>query len=126
MQNIISFCFFFSQINRNNNGNNNNNINNNNNNNNNTTTANHNHNHNNVQATTSMASIGHKPVIKTLKPVEEAEGAYMRMESTIDEWNRPGSSPKQTASPMQDDYMQMNGPPGSLWTTNSPTLWLAM
>lgn len=73
-------------------------------------TANNNHNH--VQPTTSISSIAHKPVVKTLKPVEEADGAYMRMENSMDDWTRAGTSPKQVPSPMQDDYMQMNGPPG--------------
>ncbi|XP_033231449.1 insulin receptor substrate 1-like isoform X5 [Belonocnema kinseyi] len=78
------------------------------NNNNNSTTANHNH--NNVLQTTFIPSL--KPVITTLKPVEEAEAPYMRMDPAIDYWLKPETSPKDVPSPMQDDYMQMNGPPG--------------
>lgn len=77
------------------------------NNNNNTTTANHNHNnHIHAPSTTCV----HKPIITTLKPVEEAEGPYMKMDGSLEEWT--GTSPKQIPSPMQEDYMEMNGPPG--------------
>ena len=51
-------------------------------------------------------------MITTLKPVEEAEAPYMTMDPAIDYWLKPESSPKEVPSPMQDDYMQMNGPPG--------------
>ncbi|XP_034946851.1 insulin receptor substrate 1-like isoform X2 [Chelonus insularis] len=86
----------------------NNNINNNNNNN---TTANHNH--NSIHAT----SLIHKPVMKPLKPVVETEGLYLKMENSLDNWPRSGTSPKQQASsPLQEDYMEMNGPPGVMRT----------
>lgn len=84
----------------------------NNNNNNNTTTANHNH--NNSHSSTSIATL--RPVITTLKPVEEAESPYMKMDSGLDFWPKTGSSPKQMPSPLQDDYMLMNGPPGGTRT----------
>ncbi|XP_043471304.1 insulin receptor substrate 1 isoform X4 [Leptopilina heterotoma] len=84
----------------------------NNNNNNNTTTANHNH--NNIHSSTSIATL--RPVITTLKPVEEAESPYMKMDSGLDFWPKSGSSPKQMPSPLQDDYMLMNGPPGGTRT----------
>ncbi|XP_063985140.1 insulin receptor substrate 1-like isoform X3 [Diachasmimorpha longicaudata] len=77
-------------------------------NNNNVTTTNHNHNH--VTTSATVASVIHKPALKTLKPVVEAE-PYMRMNCSSDDW-RHDISPKQPPSPMQDDYMQMNGPPG--------------
>ena len=91
---------FIFQINRNNN--------------NNLNTANHNH--NNVHPTTSIVPL--KPVITTLKPVEEAESPYMRMNPSMEDWPRTGTSPKQVPSPMQDDYMQMNGPPGTIYFFN--------
>ena len=94
----------------------NNNSNNNNNNNNNITTANHNHNYNHSLVMVST----HKPVITQvstmLKPVEEAESAYMRMDAPLGDWSHPGISPKQIPSPCQDEYMQMNGPPGGTRT----------
>ncbi|XP_051170659.1 insulin receptor substrate 1 isoform X5 [Leptopilina boulardi] len=81
------------------------------NNNNNTTTANH----NNIHSSTSIVDTL-KPVITTLKPVEEAESPYMKMDSGLDYWSKSGSSPKQVPSPLHDDYMQMNGPPGGTRT----------
>ncbi|XP_074107588.1 insulin receptor substrate 1 chico isoform X4 [Cotesia typhae] len=110
-----------SKINRNNNNysnlnnNNNNNNNYNNNNNNNNTTANHNHN----TMHTSTITMMHKPIIKTLKPVVEAVGPFVRMEESLEELLPRNISPKQNqqvSSPMQEDYMQMNGPPGVMRT----------
>lgn len=87
-------------------------------NNNNIATANHNHNQNHAM----MMISSHKPVItqisSTLKPVEETESAYMKMDKTLeDTWSSHlRISPKQVPSPCQDDYMQMNGPPGGTRT----------
>jgi insulin receptor substrate 1 len=96
----------------NNNSNNNNNINNNNNNN--ITTANHNHNHNHSMVMVST----HKPVItqvsSLLKSVDES--SYMRMNRPLDDWSQPRISPKQVPSPCQEEYMEMNGPPGGTRT----------
>ncbi|XP_017795759.1 PREDICTED: insulin receptor substrate 1 [Habropoda laboriosa] len=78
------------------------------NNNNNTITANQNHSHIHVSSSAST----HKPVITTLKPVEEAEGSYMRMDGVLGDWSRSGTSPKQISSPMQEECVQSNGPPG--------------
>ena len=86
--------FFFLQINRNNN--------------NNTITANQNHSHVHVSSSASI----HKPVITTLKPVEEAEGPYMRMDGIMEDWSQSNTSPKQISSPMQEECVQSNGPPG--------------
>lgn len=84
----------FLQINRNNN--------------NNTITANHNHSHMHIS---SLSSFAHKPT--TLKPVEEAEGPYMKMDGTIEmDWAHSEASPKQVSSPIQEDTYQTNGPPG--------------
>ncbi|XP_011697252.1 PREDICTED: insulin receptor substrate 1 isoform X2 [Wasmannia auropunctata] len=83
------------------------------NNNNNTITANHNHSHMHISSLT----FAHKPVITTLKPVEEAEGPYMKMDGTIDmDWTHSEASPKQVSSPIQEDTYQTNGPPGSTRT----------
>ncbi|KAG7188998.1 hypothetical protein KM043_008595 [Ampulex compressa] len=81
-------------------------------NNNNSITANQNHSH--VHLTSSAST--HKPVIATLKPVEEAEGPYMRMDGALEDWSHSEASPKQLASPMQDDCLQTNGPPGGTRT----------
>ncbi|XP_012531445.1 insulin receptor substrate 1 isoform X4 [Monomorium pharaonis] len=78
------------------------------NNNNNTITANHNHSHMHMSSLT----FTHKPVITTLKPVEEAEGPYMKMDGTIEDWIHSEASPKQIFSPLQEDTYQTNGPPG--------------
>lgn len=99
---IIEIVIFTFQANRNNN--------------NNTITANHNHSH--APASTCTP----KPVIKTLKPVEEAEGPYLEMGGTGDAWHKPGSSPKQVPSPINDDYMQMNGPPGTVYSKTETAL----
>ncbi|XP_029162679.1 insulin receptor substrate 1 isoform X3 [Nylanderia fulva] len=82
------------------------------NNNNNTITANHNHSHMHI----SSLAFAHKPVITTLKPVEEAEGPYMKMDGTTEDWTHSDASPKQVSSPMQEDNYQTNGPPGSTRT----------
>ncbi|XP_018300492.1 uncharacterized protein chico isoform X3 [Mycetomoellerius zeteki] len=83
------------------------------NNNNNTITANHNHSHMHISSLT----FAHKPVITTLKPVEEAEGPYMKMDGTIEiDWTHSEASPKQLSSPIQEDIYQTNGPPGSTRT----------
>ncbi|XP_025988158.2 insulin receptor substrate 1 isoform X4 [Solenopsis invicta] len=82
------------------------------NNNNNTITANHNHSHMHISSLT----FTHKPVITTLKPVEEAEGPYMKMDGTIEDWTHSEASPKQISLPVQDDIYQTNGPPGSTRT----------
>ncbi|XP_011637853.1 insulin receptor substrate 1 isoform X2 [Pogonomyrmex barbatus] len=82
------------------------------NNNNNTITANHNHSHMHISSLT----FAHKPVITTLKPVEEAEGPYMKMDGTIEDWTHSEASPKQVSSPVQEDIYQTNGPPGSTRT----------
>ncbi|XP_071628930.1 uncharacterized protein Chico isoform X2 [Temnothorax longispinosus] len=82
------------------------------NNNNNTITANHNHSHIHISSLT----FAHKPVITTLKPVEEAEGPYMKMDGTIEDWTHSEASPKQVSSPIQEDTYQTNGPPGSTRT----------
>ncbi|XP_011868886.1 PREDICTED: mucin-12 isoform X3 [Vollenhovia emeryi] len=82
------------------------------NNNNNTITANHNHSHMHISSLT----FAHKPVITTLKPVEEAEGPYMKMDGTIEDWTHSESSPQQVSSPIQEDTYQTNGPPGSTRT----------
>lgn len=92
--NIYICMYLFLQINRNNN--------------NNTITANHNHSHMHI----SSLAFAHKPVITTLKPVEEAEGPYMRMDGTAEDWSHSEASPKQVSSPMQEDIYQTNGPPG--------------
>lgn len=91
---FIKIILFF-QINRNNN--------------NNSITANQNHSH--IHVSTSAST--HKPVITTLKPVEEAEGLYMKMDGNMEDWSLSGASPKQIPSPMQEDCIQTNGPPGS-------------
>ncbi|XP_076761841.1 insulin receptor substrate 1 chico isoform X4 [Xylocopa sonorina] len=78
------------------------------NNNNNTITANQNHSHIHVSSSAST----HKPVITTLKPVEEAEGPYMRMDGVMEDWSQSDTSPKQISSPMQEECVQSNGPPG--------------
>ncbi|XP_018372690.1 PREDICTED: mucin-12 isoform X3 [Trachymyrmex cornetzi] len=83
------------------------------NNNNNIITANHNHSHMHISSLT----FAHKPVITTLKPVEEAEGPYMKMDGTIEiDWTHSEASPKQLSSPIQEDTYQTNGPPGSTRT----------
>ncbi|XP_046837888.1 insulin receptor substrate 1 isoform X5 [Vespa crabro] len=82
------------------------------NNNNNSITANQNHSH--IHVSTSAST--HKPVITTLKPVEEAEGLYMKMDGNMEDWSLSGASPKQIPSPMQEDCIQTNGPPGSTRT----------
>ncbi|XP_043524973.1 insulin receptor substrate 1 isoform X2 [Frieseomelitta varia] len=82
------------------------------NNNNNTITANQNHSHVHVSSSASI----HKPVITTLKPVEEAEGPYMRMDGIMEDWSQSNASPKQISSPMQEECVQSNGPPGATRT----------
>ncbi|KAK1122111.1 hypothetical protein K0M31_009950 [Melipona bicolor] len=82
------------------------------NNNNNTITANQNHSHVHVSSSASI----HKPVITTLKPVEEAEGPYMRMDGIMEDWSQSDTSPKQISSPMQEECVQSNGPPGATRT----------
>ncbi|KAK9301327.1 hypothetical protein QLX08_006264 [Tetragonisca angustula] len=82
------------------------------NNNNNTITANQNHSHVHVSSSASI----HKPVITTLKPVEEAEGPYMRMDGIMEDWSQSNTSPKQISSPMQEECVQSNGPPGATRT----------
>jgi len=79
------------------------------NNNNNTITANHNHSHMHIPL-----AFAHKPVITTLKPVEEAEGPYMKMDGVMaEDWMHSETSPSQMlSSPMQEDICQTNGPPG--------------
>ncbi|XP_076388915.1 insulin receptor substrate 1 chico isoform X3 [Megachile rotundata] len=77
------------------------------NNNNNTITANQNHSHIHI----SSAASTHKPIITTLKPVEEAEGPYMRMDSVMEDWSQSDTSPKLISSPMQEECVQSNGPP---------------
>ncbi|CAL7950185.1 unnamed protein product [Xylocopa violacea] len=46
------------------------------------------------------------------KPVEEAEGPYMRMDGVMEDWSQSDTSPKQISSPMQEECVQSNGPPG--------------
>nr|XP_012143041.1 PREDICTED: insulin receptor substrate 1 isoform X6 [Megachile rotundata] len=82
------------------------------NNNNNTITANQNHSHIHI----SSAASTHKPIITTLKPVEEAEGPYMRMDSVMEDWSQSDTSPKLISSPMQEECVQSNGPPGATRT----------
>ncbi|XP_070151338.1 insulin receptor substrate 1 isoform X2 [Polyergus mexicanus] len=82
------------------------------NNNNNTITANHNHSHMHI----SSLAFAHKPIITTLKPVEEAEGPYMKMDGTTEDWAHSDASPKQVSSPIQEDVYHTNGPPGSTRT----------
>ncbi|XP_012234675.1 insulin receptor substrate 1 isoform X4 [Linepithema humile] len=82
------------------------------NNNNNTITANHNHSHMHI----SSLAFAHKPVITTLKPVEEAEGPYMKMDGATEDWAQSEASPKQVLSLLQEDTYQTNGPPGSTRT----------
>ncbi|XP_050458620.1 insulin receptor substrate 1-B isoform X1 [Cataglyphis hispanica] len=83
------------------------------NNNNNTITANHNHSHMHI----SSLAFAHKPIITTLKPVEEAEGPYMKMDGTTEDWvHSADASPKQISSPIQEDIYHTNGPPGSTRT----------
>jgi len=61
----------------------------------------------------SSLTFAHKPVITTLKPVEEAEGPYMKMDGAIEiDWTHSEASPKQLSSPIQEDTYQTNGPPG--------------
>lgn len=62
----------------------------------------------------SSLTFAHKPVITTLKPVEEAEGPYMKMDGTTEDWAQSEASPKQVLSLMQEDTYQTNGPPGKL------------
>ncbi|XP_015435162.1 PREDICTED: insulin receptor substrate 1 isoform X2 [Dufourea novaeangliae] len=78
------------------------------NNNNNTITANQNHSHIHVSSSVST----HKPVITTLKPVEEAEAPYVRMDGVVEDWSQSNASPNQISSPMQEECVQSNGPPG--------------
>jgi len=61
-------------------------------------------------------AFAHKPVITTLKPVEEAEGPYMKMDGVMaEDWTHSGTSPSQMlSSPMQEDICQTNGPPGKV------------
>ncbi|XP_043492011.1 insulin receptor substrate 1 isoform X5 [Polistes fuscatus] len=82
------------------------------NNNNNSITANQNHSHVHVSSSAST----HKPVITTLKPVEETESSYMKMDGNMEDWSLSGASPKQIPSPMQEDCIQTNGPPGGART----------
>ncbi|XP_014613822.1 PREDICTED: insulin receptor substrate 1 isoform X8 [Polistes canadensis] len=82
------------------------------NNNNNSITANQNHSH--VHVSSSASTL--KPVITTLKPVEEAESSYMKMDGNMEDWSLSGASPKQIPSPMQEDCIQTNGPPGGART----------
>ncbi|XP_072765782.1 uncharacterized protein Chico isoform X4 [Anoplolepis gracilipes] len=82
------------------------------NNNNNTITANHNHSHMHI----SSLAFAHKPIITTLKPVEEAEGPYMKMDGATEDWAHSDASPKQVSSPIQEDIYHTNGPPGSTRT----------
>lgn len=44
--------------------------------------------------------------------MEEAEGPYMRMDGIMEDWSQSGSSPKLISSPMQEESVQSNGPPG--------------
>ena len=44
--------------------------------------------------------------------MEEAEGPYMRMDGVMEDWSQSDTSPKQIASPMQEECVQSNGPPG--------------
>ncbi|XP_078032609.1 insulin receptor substrate 1 chico isoform X4 [Augochlora pura] len=78
------------------------------NNNNNTITANQNHSHIHISSSAST----HKPIITTLKPVEEAEAPYVRMDGAVEDWSQCNTSPKQISSPMQEECVQSNGPPG--------------
>ncbi|XP_031836373.1 insulin receptor substrate 1 chico isoform X6 [Nomia melanderi] len=78
------------------------------NNNNNTITANQNHSHMHISSSAST----HKPIITTLKPVEEAETPYVRMDGVVEDWSQSNASPKQISSPMQEECVQSNGPPG--------------
>nr|XP_033328239.1 insulin receptor substrate 1 isoform X3 [Megalopta genalis] len=78
------------------------------NNNNNTITANQNHSHIHISSSAST----HKPIITTLKPVEEAEAPYVRMDGVVEDWSQSNTSPKQISSPMQEECVQSNGPPG--------------
>ncbi|XP_076240891.1 insulin receptor substrate 1 chico isoform X2 [Calliopsis andreniformis] len=79
------------------------------NNNNNTITANQNHSHMHISSSVST----HKPVITTLKPVVETESPYVRMDGgVVEDWSQSNASPKQISSPMQEECVQSNGPPG--------------
>lgn len=62
----------------------------------------------------SSLPFAHKPIITTLKPVEEAEGPYMKMDGSVEDWTHTETNPKQISSPMQEDSCQTNGPPGEL------------
>ncbi|XP_031836369.1 insulin receptor substrate 1 chico isoform X3 [Nomia melanderi] len=46
------------------------------------------------------------------KPVEEAETPYVRMDGVVEDWSQSNASPKQISSPMQEECVQSNGPPG--------------
>lgn len=37
----------------------------------------------------------------------------MKMDGNMEDWSLSGASPKQIPSPMQEDCIQTNGPPGS-------------
>ncbi|KAJ8687318.1 hypothetical protein QAD02_023112 [Eretmocerus hayati] len=66
-----------------------------------------------IAATATYGDInGPAKVSSLLKPVEETESAYMQMDGPMEDWSQPRISPKQVPSPCQEDYMQMNGPPG--------------
>lgn len=69
-------------------------------------------------------AFAHKPVITTLKPVEEAEGPYMKMDGGMTEdWTHSEASPKQVLSPMQEDSCQTNGPPGKSYRRSDSAAW---
>lgn len=51
-------------------------------------------------------------MITTLKPVVEAESPYVRMDGGVVDWSQSNTSPNQISSPMQDEGVQSNGPPG--------------
>ncbi|XP_076679108.1 insulin receptor substrate 1 chico isoform X5 [Andrena cerasifolii] len=83
------------------------------NNNNNTITANQNH--SNIHVSSSASA--HKPVITSLKPVVEAESPYVRMDvGVVEDWSHSDTSPKQISSPIQEECVESNGPPGATRT----------
>ncbi|XP_076679106.1 insulin receptor substrate 1 chico isoform X3 [Andrena cerasifolii] len=58
-----------------------------------------------------------KPVITSLKPVVEAESPYVRMDvGVVEDWSHSDTSPKQISSPIQEECVESNGPPGATRT----------
>lgn len=52
-------------------------------------------------------------MITSLKPVEEAVSPYVRMGVGVaEDWSHSDTSPKQISSPIQEECVESNGPPG--------------